>query len=82
VLALQWVARAQRWGPAMMSDPGLSSSDQWAFEIAAARLIKELRELLRDHNAAEVADLMEERRSRSLSGPRSCEAPSAALVSS
>jgi hypothetical protein len=47
-----------------MSDPDLTSSDQWAFEIAADQLIKELRELLRDHNADEVADLMEERRRR------------------
>jgi hypothetical protein len=49
----------------MMGDPEtLSTSDQWAFEIAADQLIKELRELLRDHNAKEVADLMKERRCR------------------
>ena len=53
-----------------MGDPDLSSSDQWAFEIWADQLIEELRELLRDHNADEVADLMEERRRRSLGGPR------------
>ena len=53
----------------MMGDPELSSSDQWAFEIAADQLIKELRELLRDHSADEVADLMEERYRRSHRGP-------------
>jgi hypothetical protein len=42
----------------------LSTSDQWGFEIAADRLIEELRELLRDRNAKEVADLMKERRRR------------------
>jgi hypothetical protein len=46
----------------MMSDPDLSSGDQWAFEIAADQLIEELRELMRDHDADEVTDLMEERR--------------------
>jgi hypothetical protein len=54
----------------MMGDPDLSSSDQRAFEIAADQLIKELRELLRDHNADEVADLIEERRRRVRDGGR------------
>jgi hypothetical protein len=53
-----------------MGDSDLSSSDQWAFEITVDQLIEELRALLRDHNADEVTDLMEERRRRLLGGPR------------
>jgi hypothetical protein len=41
-----------------------NSSDEWAREIEMDQLIAELRELLRDLNAEQVALLMAERRAR------------------
>jgi hypothetical protein len=47
-----------------MGDPGLSSGDEWAFEIWTDQLIAELGELLRTRNASEVAKIMAARRAR------------------
>jgi hypothetical protein len=41
-----------------------TSSEEWALDIIFSRLKDELHELLRDHNAAEVARIIEQRRTR------------------